>query len=127
MEFDGFATAQDALIFAATLKAVTDDVFGELKFRAGIGVRGTQLAITPEYVGKTSLQVTFLELKGDEMARAVVERIKVVVQNYAAVRNVPLEIHKEVIRDKPQPQFIGGEKRPNQIHPLRTAIRRELH
>ena len=126
VEIDGFRTAKDALTFATTVKQVVDDTVGVFKFRSGIGKRGTQLAITPEYVGETSLKVTFLELPGNEAANAVLLKIKDVVKNYRAVRNVALRIAKDVVRDKPLPQTIGSGQ-PPKLSLTARSVNRAIH
>lgn len=104
---DGFNDAQEAIRFGNTMEKVVEELPITFKFRQGIGSRETNLHITEGWTGKTALKTSFLEILGDEAAKAVANKVQLVVDTHNTVHHANVKILSEVIREKPQPQFIG--------------------
>lgn len=103
----GFNSGENAIIFGNTMEQVVADKLGNQKFRQYIARPKSILAITPEWVGPTILKTTFLELKDDAMAQFICAQAKETLKIYNDVHKAKLKITKEVVRGKPQPQYIG--------------------
>ncbi len=103
----GFNTANEAVTFANTVEQLVSEKVGAVKFRQSIGAPNTPLAITREWTGPTVLKTIFLELKDQDVAAYVCDIIKKTVASHEEVHKTLLQIHNEVVREKPQPQTIG--------------------
>lgn len=104
----GFDDANEAIIFGNTVEKIVKDNIGKQKFCQFIGAPDTLMAITPEWTGPTVLKTTFLELKGNDTAQYICEKMKLAVKVHNESNRKSAKILKEIIREKPQPQFIGG-------------------
>lgn len=102
-----FDNAYEAIRFGNTVESLVNQRFGEVKFRQQIGSPDTRLAITEDYIGPTMLKTMFLELADQDMALYVSKTMEVARQNHNEHNNGRVEQIDEVIREKPQPQFIG--------------------
>ena len=104
----GFSNAKEAVVFGNTVERIVIDKVGYQKFRQQIGAPGTSLAITPEWISDTVLKTTFLELPDNNIAQFICDAMKRAMKTHNEVHRASLRVANEVIRDKPQPQFIGN-------------------
>lgn len=103
----GFTSARDAITFGNTVEKLVADKAGIQKYRQQIGAPDTILAITPEWEGATVLKMTFLELRGTELAQHILKIIRKTATVHNEVHRGRVRIDREIIREKPQPQTIG--------------------
>jgi len=105
----GFSSAKEATIFANTVERLIMDSIGKgefLKFKHSVGAPNTTLAITSEWIGPTVLKTTFLEVN-QNLAMFICDVMKKTISSHEEVHKTLLQVHSEVVREKPQPQFIG--------------------
>ena len=104
----GFKSAKDAIIFGNTVEAVIQENVKEfIKFRQQIGSPDTKLVITKDWEGETVLKTAFLDIPNQNTAVFVCDVVKKATLKHKEVHDCTLNIINEIVRDKPQPQFIG--------------------
>jgi len=103
----GFKTAKDAIIFGNTVNAVVQGKVSDfIKFKLQIGSPNTKLAITEDWKDETVLRLAFLEVKDQNTAMFIVDRVKSSMDNHEKVHGVALETIDATVREKPQPQYM---------------------
>jgi hypothetical protein len=103
----GFNCAHDAIIFGNTAEKIIKEKIGQVKFKLSIGTQKTVLAITSEFNGETVLKMVFLEIKSQNDAQFIVDKVKKLTQLNIETYHTKLLIEQQLIRGKPQPQTIG--------------------
>lgn len=109
-EISGFPIAQKAVIFGNTVEALVKRDIKPVKFRQYIKGE-TNLAITENYPGETTLKLTFLELEQDT-AHAIMDKVKNTVRLHEETHGDNLTIDEEILRGKPLPQSINMGGKP---------------
>lgn len=104
----GFDNAHEAVVFGNTIEYSVTEKTGQLKFRSYLGSPDSIIAITGEYLGKTTLKTEFLDV-GDQ-APFINERIKSLVDAHNTHNRADVKIQKQITRGKPQPQSISIEE-----------------
>lgn len=105
----GFPTAKEALTFGNTVnEAVKLEIPKFIKFKQFIGSPDTKLAITKDWSERTVLKTSFLEIPDQNTSVFICDIIKKILSSYKEVHPTSaLNIVNEIVREKPQPQFIG--------------------
>ena len=108
----GFVTAKAAIIFGNTVEKIIVGRIGVVKFKQQIAGTRTILAITKDYVGETTLKLSFLGLHDHNTAVYVIDEIRKTVSIHEETYDVALSIIKIDMVEKPQPQFLTNNGRP---------------
>ena len=108
----GFVTAKAAIIFGNTVEKIIVGRIGVVKFKQQIAGTRTILAITKDYVGETTLKLSFLGLHDHNTAVYVIDEIRKTVSIHEETYDVALSIIKIDMVEKPQPQFLTNNRRP---------------
>jgi hypothetical protein len=103
----GFGCAKDAIIFGHTVEKIITENIGAVKFKQHIGSLETTLAITDLYIGETTLKIIFLDVKNQNDAQFICDKIKKLTNLHSETYHAALSIEQQLIRGKPQPQYIG--------------------
>lgn len=104
----GFDNAKEAIAFGKTVNILVDAQADGIKFNQFIGTEETILAITDDWTGSTVLKTSFLDILDQNTAQFICKTIKDVIGLHENIhKDSVLKVMKEIIRDKPQPQFIG--------------------
>ena len=105
----GFSSATDAIRFGNTVDKLVEEMAGKQKFRQEIGTPESMLAITEKWTGDTVLRMRFLELRNNNLAVAVCDQaMKTVVLHKRDHPKDNIRVEKQLVLEKPQPQFIGA-------------------
>lgn len=100
----GFNSANQAIVFGNTVEELVNQQAGAQKFRQWIAKPGSDIAITEDWHGPTTLKTTFLELDQD-IALLICEQMKRAASIHSDVHG-KINIEQEIVREKPQPQFV---------------------
>lgn len=103
-----FRNAPDAILFGNTVEKVVQQKIGKIKFRQYVGAPDTTLAITPDYQGETVLKTIFLEIPNNDAALHICQLMELSRQFFNTDHGTEIRIINEIVREKPQPQFIGN-------------------
>ena len=104
----GFHDANSAIRFGNTVESLVAEKISTFKYRQYIGSAETSIAITDQYTGDTVLKMNFLEVPGNEASLFIVSKTEEVIANHNDAHDENCALIDQVIRGKPQPQFIGA-------------------
>lgn len=99
----GFNNARDAKTFGSMVYRRIEREVGKQRYNQSIAAPDTVVAITEDWTGPTILKTTYLDLKDQHVAMFVVEGMRSALREHNK-----LKLEKEIVREKPQPQFIDA-------------------
>lgn len=102
----GFTTAREAAILGNTVEKLVCEKAGNHKFRKYLASPETTIDITEDWIGETALKTVFLAIPGQDIAQFICCQMKEVVEIHNKVHEASVKVATEVIKGKPQPQFI---------------------
>lgn len=102
----GFNSAQQAMDFARAINKMVTKRIGKQRFHTSIAAPNTKIAITERWTGPTILKTSFVELKDQHVAIFITEGMR------RTIKENNLILENEIVREKPQPQFISVEYIP---------------
>lgn len=102
----GFNSGQQAADFGRAINKMVTKRVGKQKFHASISAPNTKIAITEKWHGPTILRTIFLDLKDQQVAIFITEGMR------RTIRENNLKLEQEIVREKPQEQFINIEYIP---------------
>ena len=114
----GFKTANKAIIFGNTIESMVTEATGKQKYQQQIAAENTKLAITKDWKDTTTLKAIFLDLNSQHISVFVTEAVRRAVRSHNELYSNKIEIEQEIVRIKPQPQFIAAPyiPRTSKIH-----------
>lgn len=104
----GFPSANKAIVFGNTINSMVTESTGKQKYQQYIASPDTKLAITDKWNGLTTLKANFLELKSQHISVFITEAVRRAVRNHNELYPDKIKIEQEIVRIKPQPQFIAA-------------------
>ncbi len=108
----GFQSAKEAIIFGNTIESMVAEKIGKQKYQQSIASPNTQLAITKDWNDETVLKSVFLELKSQHISMFVTETVRRAIKNHNEIYKVNIKLEQEIVREKPQCQFVSVEYIP---------------
>ncbi len=108
----GFKTADKAVVFGNTIDSMVAEATGKQKYQHSIASPKTMLAITKNWTEDTVLKAIFLELKSQHVSVFVTEAVRRAVKNHNEIYPDKIKIEQEIVRIKPQAQFISPQYIP---------------
>ena len=81
---------------------------GNQKYQQYIAAENTPIAITKDWKDTTTLKSIFLDLKSQHISVFVTEAVRRAVRNHNELYPDKIKIEQEIVRVKPQPQFIAS-------------------
>jgi len=107
LSVSGFGDAESAIRFGNTVEKILSENLQTFKFRQYIGSPETVIAITEHYSGNTVLKMCFLEVPGNDASLHIVQITERAIAHHNDIHGTGCMLLDQVIRGKPQPQYIG--------------------
>jgi len=102
----GFNSGQEAADFGRAVNKMVTKRIGKHKFQTSIAAPNTKIAITERWRGPTILKTIYLDIPDQNTAMFITEGMR------RTIRENNLKLEQEIVREKPQPQFIKPEYIP---------------
>lgn len=96
----GFNSGQEAADFGRAVNKMVTKRIGKHKFQTSIAAPNTKIAITERWRGPTILKTIYLDIPDQNTAMFITEGMR------RTIRENNLKLEQEIVREKPQPQFI---------------------
>ncbi len=102
----GFNSGQQAADFGRAVHKMVTKRIGKQKFHTSIAAPNTKIAITEKWNGPTILKTIYVDIPDQNTAMFITEGMR------RTIRENNLNLEQEVVREKPQPQFISVQYIP---------------
>ena len=103
----GFKRADDAVTFGNTLEVMIAEATGKQLFQLSLASPDTMLAITKDWTEDTVLKASWRELDSQHISSHITDIVHRAVSNRNKLYPDKIKIEQEIVREKPQPQFMA--------------------
>ena len=103
----GFKRADKAVTFGNTLDAMITGLADKQLCQLSIAAPDTTLAVTENWNGDTVLKVSWRDLKSQHISSLITDLVRSAVDKRNGIYPDKIKIEQEIVREKPQAQFIS--------------------